>query len=332
MAVDGGPRETLGAAAAEYGLDLSEADAGETATEACWADLLESRGANLLVVGTSDSVRGRRIESAARRAACAAGVPVVVIEDFPGNYYNVANGAASLVVVESAAAREVCERRLGAGAPTIEVFTPARYDRHRARAPDLRRKTLAGWQAEGAAKVLWAGQPETCDCMRTLEALVPTLVTHGVELLFKAHPRDSGYSRGAYHALLARSGVPYADFTHASAEDALAESPRLVVTQFSSVAIEAGFFGVPGLWILLPNAGGARLLEKKGYARPPLCTAGGAALAGDTQAIPGAFRSALTDHTYRTHLLAGFDAYFGVGKQALPGLAERLRRVALKGK
>ena len=327
VAVDGGPRETLAPLAAALECALTSIEHPDAGDEVYWSRALANCRCTLLVVGTSDSEHGRRIESAARRAACAAGICVVAVEDFPGNYFDVTRGAASHLIVESAAARDMWAQRLGARTPLIAVVPPARYDALRARAAELRRTMTQAWAHDPTQKVLWAGQPETADCMRTLEALLPVLRAYGVTLLLKAHPRDSGHGDARYRALLEQSRVPYEDFTHTSVEAALAAAPRIVVTQFSSVAIHAGFYGVPGLWLLLPEAGGARLLQKKGYALPMLCAAGGAAAATDAAAVPEALRRVLADDAYRENLLGHFDVYVG-GEAALPTLLEYLRNAA----
>ena len=62
-------------------------------------------------------------------------------------------------------------------------------------------------------------------------------------------------------------------------------APHLVITQFSSVALEAGFYGVPSAWVLVPGAGAQSLHAKKGYRVPALCAAGGAGLASHAEAV-----------------------------------------------
>jgi hypothetical protein len=313
IAVDGGAREALAPVAAHCGCALEDTAADAAEGDRWWAECYASRRPDLLVAGTSDSVRGRRVESAARRAARHARVPVSAIEDFPGNYYEVPGGEPSLVLVESAAARALCLSRFGDRTPRVEVAIPARYDPYRAQLIDARRRTGERWTAQThGASVLWAGQPETADSVHTLEALLPVLREHAVELLFKAHPRDPGYAEGAYGRLLDASGVAVSDVTSLTVEAALARAPRLIATQFSSIAIEAGFFGVPSLWVLLAGAGGASLRRKKGYAVPPLCLARGAAYVADTLSVAPVFAQALGDLSYRANLMRCFDDYYSV--------------------
>lgn len=327
VGVDSGARAAIAPLAQRCGRELYEVSSAAAESAVYWSRAIGAEAPALLVVGTSDSVKGRRIEAAARRAANRAGVPIVAIEDFPGNYYDVDGGAATAVVVENRAAGELCTRRLGSRTPPIAVVAAARYDLYRSRLDALRRHTAQQWalRKAGAPTVLWAGQPETEDCMRTLAVLLPVLHRLGVEVAFKAHPRDVGYTAGLYRDAFEAAGVRYCDATAASVDEALGAAPHLVVTQFSSVAIEAGFFGIPSLWILLPDAGGARLEQKKGYAVPPLVLAGGALTVRNTGDLAATLDHALHDETARVNLMRCFDDYFAVRQCAAMSL---LRTVA----
>ena len=235
-------------------------------TDGYWLALFRARRARGLVCGASDSPAGRALEASARRAAVIAGIPVVVIEDFPGNYYEVPGGDADVLVVESVSVMALTRGKFGGVCPQIKALSLARYDRLRHAAPSHRSMQRDKRMAQnGLVSILWAGQPETNDCLVTLSALVPILAVRGFELLFKAHPRDAGYSAGAYHSLFAKSGITFRDVTHLAIEEVLLLAPRLVVTQFSSTAIEAGFFGIPSLNVLLPDAGGARLPTSRNF-------------------------------------------------------------------
>jgi hypothetical protein len=295
-----------------------------------WLERLRKRDSSILVVGTSDSARGSAVESAARRAAVQGRIPVAAIEDFPGNYYDVPDGPAGLVAVESEFCRALSERKFGAHCPQIVVVPPARYDPYRSRHSELRRATAARWKQgkETSKIVLWAGQPETNDAVRTLTALMPALAAVNATVLFKAHPRDTGYSEGVYPKLFQNAGVPFRDVTLQSVESALALAPRLVLTQFSSVAIEAGFYGVPSLHVLLVGAGGTRLQQKKGYSVPPLCLAGGAAFVTEETMIAMLLHNSLHDENFRTGLIGCFDVYFGTAESTTPKLINSLHAFA----
>src|SRR5688500_9296743 len=121
VAADGGPREALEPLAPLLGATLEDVRSSETEDIQYWLALIQASAAELVVVGTSDSGRGRRIESAARRAACASALPLAAVEDFPGNYCEVPEGTANLVLVESARARAVALERLGAQDARMEI-------------------------------------------------------------------------------------------------------------------------------------------------------------------------------------------------------------------
>jgi len=94
----------------------------------------------VLFCGTSDSAEGRAIEAAARRASCAAGLRVVALEDFPGNYWDLDGGEADLFVVESDAAAAVCRARIGDRCPELWISPSPRYDALRRRVSELRQR------------------------------------------------------------------------------------------------------------------------------------------------------------------------------------------------
>jgi len=325
VAVDGGPRASLAPLAAHVGSAPADVDSPDAQHAAHWSRELTLAQCELLVVGTSDSARARCIESAARRAARSARIPIAAIEDFPGNYCDVEGGEATLLVVESNAAADIARARLGARTPPLAVVAPARYDRYRTQVSDLRRRTSEAWARQQRPAALWAGQPETGDCLETLYHVLPALRARGAELLFKAHPRDAGHVAGRYCGVLEKSRVDFRDITALDVESALALAPRLVVTQFSSVALEAGFYGIPGVWVLLPGAGGDRLEQKKGYRIPAPCAAGGAGLAREASEVDALIGRGLEDSVFRANLMQRFDDYCRVHERGTRALAETLR-------
>lgn len=323
VAADAGARAAI--AALEHWDAFAWAEDGPGDNVQAWQSVFGRGQWRMLLSGASDSVAGRAIESAARTAATAAGLRIVIIEDLPGNYFAVAGSRVDLLVVESDEAARLARQRWGAACPAVEVFPSVRYDGHRRRLAKLR--AAHARQADRAPAILWAGQPETADCLRTLAALAPAVRATGATMLFKAHPRDRGYLGGAYPQALSDLGLGFSDVTALSVLEAMGLAPRLVVTQFSSVAVEAGFFGVPALHVLLPEAGGARLREKKGYDVPPWCSAGAAFFANNPVNIKELIHSALYDEGQRRNIIARFDMYFSSSAEVLPALIARLSRL-----
>jgi hypothetical protein len=293
VAVDAGPRACVVPLLSVKGFALSP------------SDVLPS-DARALIVGTSDSDKGRAIEAMARRAAKAQRIPIVALEDYPGNYTQVAGGEADFLVVESehaAKARTV---------PTWVCPSP-RYDALRRQAAQLRAAYAGRDRVERC--VLWAGQPETDDALVTLERLAPALA--GMRLLFRAHPRDAGYASGAYRGIVE-------DVTNAPLRQCFERGPELVLTQFSQVTAEAGFHGIPSLHCLFPDAGGRTLREKKGYDVPPCCSAGASYLVREPAELARTLALAINDAKSREKTLAAFDGYYAAGRETLGELLAHL--------
>ena len=276
----------------------------------------------MLVCGTSDSAQGRAIEAAGRRAARAAGVRLVALEDYPGNYGDIPGGEADLLIVESEGAAQLHSSRLGRRCPTTWICPAPRYDAYRRDAVRLRARYAE--RDPAARSVLWAGQPETADALATLRRVGPALELLGVEMLFRAHPRDPGYRDGAYQGLFAELGIPVRDVTAYPLEDCFSLAPELLLTQFSTVAVEAGFHGIPSVYLLYADIGAKTLRAKKGYDAPLGCEAGAAILLCDQGGEAQVLRKAISDPQVRVEMLAAFDRYYSTTGETLGGLLAHL--------
>jgi hypothetical protein len=294
VASDKGPRLTLGAVAA----CLPGTWLAEGADVKRWVGALQQRNIELLFCGTSDTANGQAEEAAARIAVNSLHGRCIVVEDFPGNYAEVAGGSPTVLCVESEfAARRAWSREKGLD---IEFVPSVRYDSQRSRLTELRRGSV------GKDAVLWVGQPETRDSLETLKRLLPALRKRGTAVWFRAHPRDDGYARGDYAPLGLR------DLTTSPLEDCLAQRPTAILTQFSSVAIEAGFWGIPAVNVLFADLGGRTLEAKKGYAVPPWCEQGAAFLIVHEADVEKVLDQALDSPEARAQALEAFDRYHRV--------------------
>ena len=258
VAGDAGPRATLEAlAAALPGSWLRQGD----------ASTLREHGIGLLICGTSDTRMGRKTEAAARMAACELGIPTVVVEDFPGNYSEVPGGGPQLLVVESEFAGRLAQRAAATGSLPFHVCPSVRYDALRRQLGTLR----FGAQSKIGNAVLWIGQPETE--IRT-RRLPPAAGTGGAwsRTVVSCASAGRGICTRRVCRLAGRrhDGVPL--------DECLARRPRLVVTQFSSVAIEAGFWGIPVAERPVHRRGAPNAARKEGLLVPPWCEAGAAFL------------------------------------------------------
>lgn len=324
VAVDGGARAAIRPLAAYAGFDSIKISASD---EKELYEALFSGHYHGLVIGTSDSSKGRGIEAHILRLANSVELPVFAIEDYPGNYHPADGSRADVVIVEGELARKLVLDKQPVHSPDIWVCTPVRYDSLRQRSQELRENVGKRWLVDGERWVLWAGQPETGDSFETMKRFLPVLSNvQGVKLLFKAHPRDAGYLAGAYHDLLGSSGVDFLDVTTDTLEACMEFAPRIVLTQFSSVGVEAGFYGIPAVNILYPDVGGKRLAGKKGYNIPPWAQEGGAfvitTLAGQEMMLD----RAINDEEGRSSAIEKFDSYFSASEFVGPQLSERIRQ------
>lgn len=327
---DSGPRQTLRPLQDAFKVIINDDQDSSWASEQHWHAHIATHQPQGLVCGTSDSPEGKAIEFSARRAATAAGLPIAVIEDFAGNYRDLPDCPTSLLLLESKAVADRTRARLGASCPPLLALSPARYDALRKQSSLYRPEIRRQWSSRERDSLLWAGQPETADCLKTLEALLPHLIRHQLRLLFKAHPRDAGYLRGAYRDILGLQTLSPIDLTAASVKDCLMQAPRFVVTQFSSVAIEAGFYGIPSLNVLLPRAGGDRLIEKKGWGAPPHCLEGAAFMVNATESLPETLQVILNDRVARDRIIRCFDAYFSTALPTTSVLVEIIENLFAK--
>jgi hypothetical protein len=327
IGVDGGSREAVLPLAAYPSFSAPAIEEARAGSAGYWDQTYEVLGAAGIAIGTSDSSAGRAIETQARLAAARRRMKIVAIEDYPGNYFDVPGAPTDLVVAESACSEAIYRERYGDACPPLAIFCSARYDHYRVRARELRRAASARWSEPGPPKILWAGQPESEDCIESLRRIAPAIAATGATLLLKAHPRDPLHPGGDYARLLGALALTHADVTHLSAAESLELAPQLVLTQFSSVAIEAGFFGIPALHLLYHEVGGARLRQKKGFGVPPYCRTGAGWYLQESGTELDALRRALFDPAARASVIGCFDDFFATRDVVAPRLAQHLAHV-----
>jgi hypothetical protein len=324
VAGDGGARETVSALADGEHCVMADIGAPLATEPSDWVSLLTDPRYVGLAVGTSDSPEGKAVESHARRAAAQWGKPVFAIEDYPANYWPMDDAPTRCLTVESELVADWQRQRLGPRCPALMVWPAPRYDLLRKRRETLRESVRRGSDSV-ALNAIWAGQPETEDNLTGLAALMPALRSHRVRLLFRAHPRDSGYPH-RYAAVLGAAGLIAEDVSRNRLDDVLRRGPKVVITQFSAVAIEAGFYGIPALHVLFPDTGAARLRQKKGYAEPFVVRAGAAAIVSKPSDVERVLGELLYDNGRRANIISRFDAYFC----RHPGNARDLVRIWLE--
>lgn len=300
--MDAGPRQVLS--------ELANALPGLPTVD---QDSTSLESTDILIVGTSGSAEGEQVESEVRRMAVQASVPLVIIEDYPGNFSSIPGAEPDLLIVEHEFVAELHRRRLGAACPFIQVHSNPRYDPLRARQSKMTREIQDIWHSESyMPSILWAGQPETEDGIATLRRLLPDVHRFQVQLLLKAHPRDMGYGEGLYQELFREFEIPFLDVTSLNLESCcLRYAPLAVLTQFSSLATEAGFYSIPTAHVLYGDIGGKRLKRDKSYQSPPWCKCGASVLIDDESRQSAQLNRLLNDKQYRSDLCTSFFSYWG---------------------
>lgn len=285
---------------------------------------LEDEMIGAVVVGTSEGVPGGNVEEIATRAAVIASLPVFAIEDFPGNYRHRADCRLEGLFVEDDLARNV------AGAHICVTGNP-RYDALKTTDREHLRVSTRAVLGLGLQRVvLWAGQPDGNNSYLALERIMPHLSKEGVVLLFKAHPRDMAYQRGRYERLL--SGLALVrDVTSVKDTCGLCCAADLVVTQFSSVGVEAGHLGTPTLYVLFDDLGKAYMRQMKGYDTVLWAVRNCAFLIDSFDDIRDRIRSALFDEAAQERVRKNFRRCYKSGPPAGEAVAVVIR-AALEGR
>ncbi len=262
-----------------------------------------------IIVGTSDVLHQRNIEEDSMKAACRRGIPVFAIEDFPGNYRHQSGYRLDGLFVEDELLRPVHMSR-GVDAERIHCLGNPRYDALRSVDRNVFRAKVRAHLGIGDERVvLWAGQPDEAHSYQALERIVPDL-PQGIVLLFKAHPRDRLYREGVYGRLL--SGIASVrDVTSDTDTIGLCCAADLVITQFSSVAVEAGYLGTPALYVLFDDLGRAYLQRQKGYDLVPWVVRGCAFLLDSTSPAARTIETALFDEGAREKVARNFGECYG---------------------
>lgn len=330
-----GPYEALRPVAREWGecswlLDGTAADAAraegvtfsrprDVLRQGGWEGWLRRLAPAAVLRGTSELPDRTNPEAAAAKAAARLGLPVFALEDFPGNYLGPASGLTGLFVEFSSLKDHHAAR--GLDASRVHAFGNPRYAlRPRpalTRAAARRRLELGSEPA-----VLWAGQPDGGHCRRTLSALAPALRALDATLLFRAHPRDATWAGGGYLRLL--RGLRLIDLTAERDPGTALAAADLVVTQFSSLAIEAAAGGVPALFALLPGAGADYLKSRGGLTRLPWCESGAAFVLERAKDAPTALARALGNRAARRASLRAMAAHVDDCRGSAPRIVEKV--------
>ncbi len=86
--------------------------------------------------------------------------------------------------------------------------------------------------------------------------------------------------------------------------------PRIILTHYSSLSIEAGFYGIPTINILFENAARKTLELQKGYNELPWCLEGGAISVNDVSKFQIYLAKLIFDMKLRQTVLSNFVSWF----------------------
>jgi hypothetical protein len=122
-------------------------------------------------------------------------------------------------------------------------------------------------------------------------------------------------------------GLRWLDVSSAKIDSCLFNPVDLVITQFSSVAIEAGFYGIPSLNILLEDAGRKLLVERTGYATTSIIDSGASFVITEKQGILEYLKMCLTDLSARKKVMANFGRVYETRQTQLPKLLLEIKDI-----
>ena len=206
--VEGAARDERIAKSLPY-LDLSQ-------IEAQWGNLktfLTDRGIKALIRGSSEDVQERNVEKISSEAARDMGIPVFVVEDFPGNYWPNGDERLDGLFVEDDSLVDL-HRSRGIDPDVIYCMGNPRYNALRNLDKEERlHSTRKALDMGGEPVMLWAGQPDGDNSYLALERLLKRFSGSQVTLLFRAHPRDGAYTSGNYSDLLSSAQMKVLDVT-----------------------------------------------------------------------------------------------------------------------
>lgn len=275
------------------------------------AEFLRKTRVAAVIRSTSEDVPGINVENLASAAAREAGVPLFVVEDFPGNYWPKSGDGLAGLFVEDESLAQLHQSR-GTDPRVIHGTGNPRYNALNAlNARKLRSEVRRALGLAEERVVLWAGQPDGENSYHTLARLLDGFNRSPVTLLFRAHPRDQSYGAGRYAGLLSKTSMKVMDVSQHPGALGLYCAADLVVTQFSSAGVEASYLGTPALFLLFDDLGGKALRSLKGYDRMPWCADHCSFLVEREEEVARGLEEALFNASAREQVRSNFRRRFG---------------------
>jgi hypothetical protein len=319
---DQGPNQLVNMISSQTSLKQLSFNSNQNESFGRFADYISENGYQGLLCSTSQSDCGFELESNIRRAFTLLGLPVVCIEDFPGNYKDIVGSITEILVVEGDFSINIYKDKLALTSHILQCPS-IRYDCLRARQSNFKKAK----KNRKSFSVLWAGQPEFEVNFSTLKTLIPALKEFSVTLLFKAHPNDTEYQKGSYDHYFNAAGLRWLDASDAKIDSCLFDQVDLVITQFSSLAIEAGFYNVPALNILFEDAGKMLLLKRTGSLTTNTIYHGASFFINERRDVLDCLKIALSDLNAREKVLLNFDRIYETKRVQLPKLLKEIKDI-----
>lgn len=283
-----------------------------------WIRFFKNNNILGLFCGTSQSEKGFQFEKSLRIAAFHSGLPIVCIEDFPGNYNDVNESETAILIVENEFSLRLYKNR-GVRVPTFLIFPSIRYDYLRSNVAEVSPKCLNHY-------VLWAGQPEYQYNFNSLIRIAPKLKELSLTLVFRAHPSDIEYHNGTYSKYFNSLNLSWLDETNKLIGPDFFQNISLVITQFSSLGIEAGFYGVPTVNVLFKDVG-LKLLREKTASDELMTVKHNAAFFINDQESLGSIGIFLRDLPLRAKVIRNFKVLFKTNEKQLPKLFSAIKDI-----
>ena len=299
VAADHGPHETL--------TSLSNNDAFSifkfTGHPVDWINLFRAQNLDGVILSTSRSNAGARLELECLFAANQLNLFTAVIEDHHFNFQPNSSLKVNLLLVQNKKVKDEYINKFGNSIDVIDEGALIRYSSIANQNYDLVTK---------GSHVLWIGQPEINPSIEVLEQILPILEAANIVLHFKAHPRDDGYALGSYRDLFSRFKEHFLDVSSHPITGCMALAPRLLITRFSSLAITAGYYGIPSLHILYNET--EKDYYKKMYSeRPPvICELGASFLINSQNDQKQELLRAILDEDARNIVFQNFIKYYRI--------------------
>lgn len=274
-------------------------------------NFLRDSGTTKIIRSCSETSNKLNLEVLTSISANELNIPVYVIEDFPGNYCHIHEAQIDRLFIEQESLIELHEGR-GVDRSVIMVASNPRY--HNMLTFDVaqyRKVGVSNLQLGPEPHIMWSGQPDNLNSFRTLSRIVEHYNTREATILFRAHPQDSLYDSGYYGSLLDNRSIKIIDVSSYDNIIELYCASNIVMTQFSSTAVEASHLGIPAVFVLFRDIGKPYLKQLKGYDTIPYTLNGCSFHIELEEDIQPILDQAIYDQKHRDVILNNFNHHYG---------------------